>query len=137
MGLTLLVSKGYGIGWKAGVSKTVITPKEPMWMAGYANRDHPSEGKLVDLWAKALAIEDEKGKQVVLITADLVGIPKGLSDAVRDHLQEKLRLDRSQIIINTSHTHSGPVLTDALVDIYPVDKRQQNRINQYTNDLVD
>src|SRR3954467_2938893 len=63
-------------GWKAGVSMIVITPKQPMWMAGYANRDRPSDGKLVDLWAKALALEDENGKQLVVVTADLVGIPR-------------------------------------------------------------
>jgi hypothetical protein len=120
-------------GWKAGVSRVVITPEEPLWMAGYANRTHPSEGKLVDLWAKALALEDENGKQVVLITADLVGIPKKLSDHIRDQLKAKFHLSRSQIIINTSHTHTGPVLTDALVDIYPIDSDQRQKIDQYTN----
>jgi hypothetical protein len=108
-----------------------------MWMAGYANRDRPSEGKLVDLWAKALVLEDTNGKQVVIVTADLVGIPRVLSNRVRDELQSKYHLSRSQIIINTSHTHSGPVLTDALVDIYPFDAEQQQRINQYTNELGD
>ncbi len=124
-------------GWKAGVSRVVITPEQPLWMAGYANRTHPSEGKLVDLWAKALSLEDEKGKQVVLVTADLVGIPKALSDHIRDQLASKFHLSRSQIIINTSHTHSGPVLTNALVDIYPIVADQQQKIDQYTNKLGD
>ncbi len=44
--------------WKAGVASVVITPEEPMWMAGYASRDKPSEGKTHDLFAKALALED-------------------------------------------------------------------------------
>ncbi len=39
--------------WKAGVARVKITPEESMWMAGYASRDHASEGKLTDLWAKA------------------------------------------------------------------------------------
>src|SRR4051794_29217965 len=99
----------------------MITPKEAIWMAGYANRDHPSEGSLADLWAKALAMEDERGQRAVVISADLVGIPKELSDGVRDQLSIKFHLSRSQIIINTSHTHSGPVLKNALVDIYPLD----------------
>lgn len=122
-------------GWKAGVSRVIITPDEPLWMAGYANRDHPSEGKIVDLWAKALALQDSVGKQVVLVTADLVGIPKTLSDHIRDQLKRKFNLSRSQIAINTSHTHTGPVLTNALVDIYPVDSGQQQKIDEYTNKL--
>ncbi len=122
-------------GWKGGVSSVVITPKQSMWMAGYANRDRPSEGTLVDLMAKALALEDENGKQVVLITADLVGIPRALSNRIRDRLQIKFHLTRSQIIINTSHTHTGPVLTDALTDIYPLDQQQQQKIDQYSKEL--
>jgi neutral ceramidase len=124
-------------GWKAGVSRVKITPEHPLWMAGYANRTHPSEGTLVDLWAKALALEDEKGKQAVLITADLVGIPKGLSDYVRNQLENKFHLSRTQIVINTSHTHTGPVLTNALSDIYPVNQEQQQKIDEYTNRLGD
>ena len=34
--------------WKAGVARGKITPEESMWMAGYASRDHASEGKLTD-----------------------------------------------------------------------------------------
>ena len=58
-------------GWKAGVSSSNITPTEPIWMAGYASRDRPAEGKLTDLWAKALVLEDSTGKQVVIITYSL------------------------------------------------------------------
>lgn len=122
-------------GWKAGVSSVIITPRQSMWMAGYGNRTKPSEGTLTDLWAKALALEDENGKRVVLVTADLVGIPKDLSNRVRDQLGSKFNLSRSEIIINTSHTHSGPVLSNALSDIYPLDAIQQQKIDQYTNEL--
>lgn len=135
--LTTAGQKQIRKGWKAGVSRVIITPKQPMWMAGYANRDRPSEGKLVDLWAKALALEDENGKQAVIVTADLVGIPRKLSNQVRDQLESKFHLTRSQVIINTSHTHSGPVLTDALVDIYPVNSTQQQTIDRYTKELGD
>ena len=122
-------------GWKAGVARVKITPDESLWMAGYANRNHPSEGKITDLWAKALALQDSAGKQVVLVTADLVGIPKTLSDRIRDELKRRFNLSRSQIAINTSHTHTGPVLTNALVDIYPVDSNQHQKIDQYTDKL--
>ncbi len=47
--------------WKAGVATVVITPEYSMWMAGYAARNKPSEGKVHDLHAKALALEDAQG----------------------------------------------------------------------------
>ena len=127
--------------WKAGVAKVAITPQVSMWMAGYAARNHPSEGVLHDLWSKALVIEDAKGKKAVLITNDLVQVPKLISDRIRDRIGAKYGLTRSQIILNCSHTHSGPVLYNALSNIYPLDSEQLARVKAYTaiyeNQVVD
>ena len=124
-------------GWKAGVASVVITPEEPMWMAGYGGRDHSSEGTLHDIWAKALVLEDENGKQVVLITSDLLGFPKGMSDNVRDRLEEKFDLTRDEVMMNASHTHSAPVLEQALVDIYPLEDEDRKKVVDYTRKLED
>lgn len=119
-------------GWKAGVASVIITPEESIWMAGFAARTRPSEGKLHELWAKALVIEDAAGKKAVLITTDLSGIPKSISDNIRNRLEKSFRLSRSQIIFNTSHTHSGPVLQDALLALYPLNEQQKEQIRIYT-----
>ncbi len=123
--------------WKAASASVVITPEQPMWLAGYASRDKPSEGTLHDLRAKVLVLEDSLGKKVVLITADLVGIPKPTADRVRQQLREKHGLSKAQIVLNSSHTHSGPVLKDALYDYYvkPIDDSQQKLIADYTDRL--
>ena len=36
--------------WQVGVAKTVITPRENMWMSGYAARQKAAEGTMHDLW---------------------------------------------------------------------------------------
>lgn len=123
-------------GWKAGVAKVAITPEQDMWMAGFASRTHPSEGKLHDLWAKALALEDAKGKKSVLVTLDLLGLPKKLSDDIRTQIKTKYALNKEDIILNSSHTHSGPVLKEALFDIYPLDDAQNKLIGAYSDKLV-
>jgi neutral ceramidase len=122
-------------GWKAGVARVVITPKEDMWMAGFAARTHPAEGKRHELWAKALVMEDAAGNRAVLVTADLLGLPKKVSDHIRDALQTRYNLSRAQILLNSSHTHSAPVLENALVDIYPMDAAQQEKVVRYTRKL--
>jgi hypothetical protein len=122
-------------GWKAGVVKVKITPEEPIWMAGYGSRVHPSEGTLVDLWAKALAIQDAKGKKVVLVTTDILGFPQKMSNRIRDRIGAKYGLTRAQIILSSSHTHSGPVLQDALADIYPLEAKHKEVIKKYSADL--
>ena len=121
--------------WKAGVAKVKITPTEPLWMAGYAARTRPAEGTLHDLWAKALALEDAHGYRAVLVTMDLVGIPKKISDTVRERILRQYDLLASQIILNSSHTHSGPVLENALSDIYPLDTGEQKKVADYSRQL--
>ncbi len=97
-------------GWQVGVAKTVITPKQPMWMAGYAARTKPAVGKLHDLWAKALFVEDNSGHSALLITSDLVYFTTNVSEQIRNEIQKKTGLTKAQIILNSSHTHSGPEL---------------------------
>src|SRR5580692_4721101 len=61
------------IGWKAGAASVVITPQENLWMAGYSARKKPADGKAQDLFAKALALEDEAGQRLVIVTMDFIG----------------------------------------------------------------
>lgn len=122
--------------WKAGVAKADITPTEPIYLAGYGSRSHPSEGTLHKIWAKCLAIEDTDGKRAVLITTDLLGMPKGLSDKIKSELYKRFKLAKAQVIINSSHTHSAPVLEDALFDIYDLNKEQLNEVKKYSEKLV-
>lgn len=131
----LVISSTWAKGWKAGVAKVIITPKESVWQAGYASRTHASEGKLHDLWAKALALEDGNGKKCVLVTTDMLGFPKAMSDRIRTQLNRQFSLSKAQIILNSSHTHSGPVLDDALHDIYPLDANEEAKIARYSRQL--
>ena len=104
--------------WKAGAAKVAITPNEPMWMAGYAARTRPADGKLTELWAKSLVLEDDDGNRGVVVTLDLVGIDRTLSQAICDSLKEQYDLQREQIVICTSHTHSGPVVGHNLAPLH-------------------
>lgn len=123
--------------WKAGAAKVVITPQSSMWMAGYAARTRPAEGKMTELWAKALVLEDPAGKRAVLVTLDLVGIERGLSAPLCEMLAKRYRLDRSQIALNCSHTHSGPVVARNLRPMheYSLEKPQQELIHKYADEL--
>jgi hypothetical protein len=97
--------------YRVGASRMDITPKGgTIWMAGYAARKSPSQGALQPLWAKALAIEDGKGSRLVVVTTDLIGLPRVLTDYVAAEAMSKYKLERSQIVFNSSHTHTGPVV---------------------------
>ncbi len=94
--------------WKAGAAKAVITPKEPLWMAGYASRNKPAEGTAQELFAKALALEDAQGKRFVFVTLDLIGVPRTLRTALEKRVNAAHALPPEGLLINASHTHCGP-----------------------------
>jgi neutral ceramidase len=122
--------------WKAGIARTVITPETSVWLAGYGTKRAP-DGKLHDLWMKALALEDSKGIRAVLITSDFQGVPKMMSDRVFQQLKENFQLERSQIMFTFSHNHCGPRLGDDLIDYYPVEAEQEQLVTEYTDLMVE
>jgi neutral ceramidase len=97
-----------GAGWKAAAASAKITPKEPMWMAGYASRTTPSDGVTQDLYAKALVLEDGQGGRFVTLTMDLIGIPSSLRSTVVEALRKQHQLSPERVFMNCSHTHCGP-----------------------------
>lgn len=131
-----LGSPAMAAGWKAGTARVVITPKQPMWMAGYGGRSHPSEGAEHDLWAKALVVEDPSGTRAVLVTLDVCGIGRDVSNQVRDALKDRLGLDRARIVLACSHTHCGPVVGSNLITMYPLDDEQRSRVEHYAEFLA-
>jgi neutral ceramidase len=137
---TCYANAGRQSGWKAGAASIVITPSEPMWMAGYAARNKPSEGKIDDLHAKALSLEDEHGTRLVIVTVDLLGIPRQMRDWLAEHVKESYKLEPEALLLNASHTHSGPVLRERKYSIYgntlyglSPEQIQQN--NEYVDSL--
>ena len=124
--------------WHAGAARANITPENYMWMAGYGSRTAPASGKLTELWAKALVLDDTHGNRGVVITLDLVGIGSELSHQVCAELEKSHGLARYQIVICTSHTHSGPVVGKNLAPLHylGVDAKQQTLIDQYAEKLV-
>src|SRR5438270_3888725 len=128
-------AQGAGGGWKAGAAKVNITPTVRMWMSGYAARTKPAEGKLTDLWAKALVLEDPTGRRGVLVTMDLVGIDRPLSQEVCASIQKAHGIPRAAIILSVSHTHCGPVVGSNLGVMFDLDTTQQALVREYTTTL--
>ncbi len=145
-GLVLLLSSAPSVSvadepaeWKAGVATVAVTPSQPTWMAGYSSRTKPSDGALTELHAKALAIEDKAGKRAVIVTTDLISIPRALRDQVVKGVAEKYKLDPAGVLLNCSHTHCGPVVRDDLEMsvMYRLEPEQRQRIEAYFVELRD
>lgn len=96
--------------WRAGVASAVITPREPIWLSGYEERSHPSEGVLRDLYVKALALRNQDGEVSALVTADILGYTREIAGRVAERCSKEFGIRRDHLILNASHTHSGPVI---------------------------
>jgi neutral ceramidase len=97
--------------WKAGAAAIDITPDGIVWMAGYGARKKPSEGVSQQLFAKALALEDTSGSRLVIVTMDLIGVPRAVREGVDREARQRFQLRPESILLNASHTHSGPAPT--------------------------
>ncbi len=121
--------------WRTGFSRDDITPSSSMWMSGYAARDHASEGTRTRLWAKALALEDAKGKRALLVTLDLVGVSRDVTDPVRHEIAVNHQLGLKDVLINCSHTHTGPVVGENLRTMYILEENESQKLLNYTRHL--
>src|SRR5258708_26357775 len=123
--------------YKAGIGRIIITPEKPIYMSGYAGRDHPSEGAIHDLWAKALVIEDHKGARVVIVTTDLIGLPRGVADVVAARIQKEYGIERPHLVLNSSHTHTGPLIQHNLETMFDLSPADAQVVAEYAASLAD
>lgn len=122
--------------WRAGVASVDITPETSIWLAGYAARREPSRGVAQPIHAKALALQSE-GARLVIVTTDLLGLPRDLADRVAARIGKRHDLRREQILLTASHSHSAPVIADRLVGMYRLDGTNRQTVARYTRRVED
>ncbi|KPK49168.1 MAG: hypothetical protein AMK72_05185 [Planctomycetes bacterium SM23_25] len=136
-GWLLLCITAQAAEFQAGIGRVIITPQTPMWMSGYAARTHPSDGLLQDLWAKALAIEDGQGGRVVIVTTDLIGLPREISQKVAARLATKHGIPRAQLVLNASHTHGGPAVWPGIRVLFDLKPDELRVVTEYAQKLTE
>jgi Neutral/alkaline non-lysosomal ceramidase, N-terminal len=114
--------------WKAGVASTVITPAEPMWLAGWAVRTESARGTVTDLYAKALALKNHQHRRLVLLTVDLIAISREIATAVAAQIQQRWGVPRERLIICASHTHCGPEVRPDKVPFFHIPPEYARKI---------
>jgi neutral ceramidase len=137
LALFLLAVPGIGAGFQAGVARAKITPELPVWLNGYAIRTHKANHITLDLWAKALALDDGQRGRVVILTVDLLFLPRELTDVVADRCQKQYGLQRSQLLFNASHTHSAPAVWPKIRVFFDMNAQDAEQSRQYALKLID
>jgi hypothetical protein len=118
--------------YQAGVSRVDITPPIGIRLCGYIVREGVSKAVGEPLTATALALRGE-GTLVVLLALDLTLAPVNFVDQIREQCAQALPIPASHLLVNLSHTHSGPNLPGFAT----YDSSDQLAIQErYANDLI-
>lgn len=121
---------------RAGAAKGPVTPHSQVWLAGSSGRTHATESPSGDIFARALAIDDGSGGRVVFLAVELLAIPRTLAERVAADLMRAHGLDRGQIVINASGTHSAPFVQGLHPAISPASTAEQRIIAAYTGEVA-
>jgi len=92
---------------RAGAARVTITPTAPVTLAGYGSRKDVSRGIHDPLSARALALEED-GRRLVLVSTDSLGFYGGTAARFRRAILEATGLAPSELFLAAIHTHSAP-----------------------------
>jgi neutral ceramidase len=121
-------------GASAGWAEVEITPPLGIALGGRGGPDAQATKIIDPLYAQVLVLKDEKGTAFVLVSMDVVGIQHDTSDRIRMAIAGALGVQLNLVVINCSHTHSGPFMYRHLfagIEPYPQIE------TDYLNSLVD
>lgn len=133
------VGSVYAADFQAGVARVDVTPTEPVRLSGYAVRSKPFEAIDTPLFARALVLREGDGPLRALVAVDSIGLPGDLTVEIAKMLKEKHGLQRDDLVISGTHSHTAPQLTRGLDNLYtvPQSAEEQARTDAYTQVLRD
>lgn len=131
------------MAYQVATAKVDITPRPGAnpYMGGYGvqgslrvvERDAPYAQPL---YARCVVIWDD-GVPRAIIALDILGIPRGVHQAVRPRLVQLANWTTSDIVLVATHTHNGPVVGTMLDPYITYDLSDLDLVNAYTTWLQD
>jgi hypothetical protein len=98
--------------FKAGAGTAIITPPLGTSLAGYF-RDRKSIDIHDELTAKAVVVESGD-THLAIVVCDLICAPREYLDQAKALIYERCHIPPENIMINCTHTHTGPATTGLL-----------------------
>ena len=94
--------------WSVGYAEADITPAPgQVQMRGFG-RERYAKGALAPLLTQVVALRDRDGHNGVLITADIAGFERVMTEAIRRAITLKHGIPAEDVMLAASHTHWGP-----------------------------
>lgn len=93
-------------GFNVGYGRVDISPEEGVLLGGYSNTDRFSEGVMDYLFTTCIALTDDTGNTVLLITCDAIRADG--AEQIRKAVSEATGVPFDSVIYSTTHSHSAP-----------------------------
>src|SRR5437899_2019667 len=97
----------------AGVAVRDLSPRQPIFLAGYPHVPRNSTGIHDPLSASALSLSDGT-TNLMFIAVDTLFISPNSVKVCRQSIAEATGVPATNILISATHTHSGPLTTSVL-----------------------
>lgn len=120
----------------AGAARKIVNPPLGIKRPGIRLFADPLQAIETDLTATAVVLSNQAGK-VVIVALDISIISLPVSLEIRRRIGEAVGTPMSRVLINFSHTHSGPSLPDYLQDSPAEMRVQQAYQDKLINWLVE
>lgn len=95
---------------RVGCAGCDITPDRPLRLEGYGGRDHPAEGALDPLEARAIVVDDGD-RQAAILMVDVCGLVRASTQRIRALVELACDIAPERVMVTYSHTHSAPTTT--------------------------
>ena len=118
---------------KAGWAEMDITPPLGLPMGGRGPRFSPGTTIMDPLVGQALVLEDANARRLLWISMDMIGLSHTMTNLFRYELAAMTGIPYEAIVLNFSHTHSGPMTG---FEGYATEKEKPAALQAYEMGLI-
>ncbi|BCT74433.1 hypothetical protein SCMU_02750 [Sinomonas cyclohexanicum] len=110
------------------------------YLAGFGSADGgrtvSTDTPFEPLWCKAVVIR-ENGNPHLIMSADILALPRAMHQRIRERILGLASWDTSDILLQSTHTHNGPVLIDSLHPFMAYGLAEMDEVRDYSSWLED
>jgi hypothetical protein len=121
----------------AGWAEAEITPPLGISLGGRGTPETHANKILDPLYAQVLYLKDANGAGMVVVSFDLIGMSHDLGNRIRNSIVQELGVEYNLVVLNCSHTHSGPYMfRELMAGIAPQPQNEIDYFNALANKIV-
>ncbi len=106
--------------WTIGFGKSDVTPREPVRLSGYSNRDKAFESIADKLSCRAMVLSKSQtvAESMVMVSVDSIAITAQMTGSISQRLEQKYGIPRNGLVICSTHSHAAPHIASGLNNLY-------------------